>query len=238
VTTSAYTTPDLEMSYLIQRLMKPLRAPGKLGALARDNPFAFGAGRKNGGLSDEAMDLLRDVFSFDYMGAGEFEFGAVPRALGKLAEAARHDDLAEFELEVALSDVEKPYDAKRLPPDDATGVVYVLCPGAWADEVTRRIRFYAAHQYPRDEHRYQLKEPTSLNRALLPVNEWDERRCGWLELDNGYAFFTDLDMFVKTCELFGVATDEWDASEEARLRLSREQAAAGDIIYDELPAPE
>ncbi len=53
-------------SWLIQRL-KPAY-PG-LVQLWVDNPFAFGGGLRNGGLSGEAMNLLRGIFSFDYMGA-------------------------------------------------------------------------------------------------------------------------------------------------------------------------
>jgi hypothetical protein len=66
-------------SYLIQRLHKPesWRIKGKV----LDNAFSFGGGLKNGGLTTKALDLLRDIFSFDYMCAAEFEFGAVPAAL-------------------------------------------------------------------------------------------------------------------------------------------------------------
>jgi hypothetical protein len=30
----------------------------------------------------------------------------------------------------------------------------------------------------------------------------DERTCGWLELDNGFMFFTDKEMFDKAVVLF------------------------------------
>ena len=41
---------------------------------------------RNGGLSNEAMDLIRGIWSFDYMGASEFEWGAIPKALGEIAK--------------------------------------------------------------------------------------------------------------------------------------------------------
>src|SRR5687767_3353849 len=61
--------------YLIQRLKKPLGV---------ENPYSFGGGRINGGINKESMKLINQVFSFDYMGSAEFEWGAVPTALAAL----------------------------------------------------------------------------------------------------------------------------------------------------------
>jgi hypothetical protein len=68
-------------SYLIQRLEEPWGGMAQF----KDNPFSFGGGLRNGGLSQEAMDLIRGIWSFDYMGSAEFEFGAVPEALNAIA---------------------------------------------------------------------------------------------------------------------------------------------------------
>ena len=73
--------------WLIQRLHKP--ESFKLAGVETDNPFSFGGGLINGGLSKEAMDLLRPIFSFDYMGAAEFEFGEVSKALTALARSEK-----------------------------------------------------------------------------------------------------------------------------------------------------
>ena len=59
---------DLHTAHYLQRLV----SPGM-------NPFSFGAG--GGGISAEAKELLSNLFWFDYMGAAEYEFGAVPSAL-------------------------------------------------------------------------------------------------------------------------------------------------------------
>ena len=61
--------------YYVQRLKKPT------GAV---NPFSFGGGLINGGLHPAAIEMLKNVFSFDYMGAAEFEWGAVPTAIKAL----------------------------------------------------------------------------------------------------------------------------------------------------------
>ena len=52
--------------------------------------FSFGGGLKNGGLSNDAMNLIRNICRFDYMGAAEYEFGAVPESLSYIAQNAEY----------------------------------------------------------------------------------------------------------------------------------------------------
>lgn len=171
----------LERSWLIQRLQKPYPGGGQMDSLR--NAFAFGGGMRNGGLSDEAMVLLRAVFRFDYMGAAEFEWGAVPPALSRIFQNR------------------KKLRAWTLSLD--AGAVYVICQKDHQAEIGDRITEWASVPYGSD-----LKEQTRLYSALNPVNEWDSNRCGWLELDNGFFFFTDRSMFEATAELFGVQVKE------------------------------
>lgn len=188
------TTTTLRRSWLVQRLEKP-RSGGIFG---KDNPFAFGGGLRNGGLSDEAMDVLRDVFSFDYMGAAEFEFGAVPKALQRIAQNA--SSLAAASFEVPLSQVAKGWSRKAekaAPTGQAT--VYILAPADEVDEVERRVRQWAAEGY-----RAELKESTRIDETLRPTEEWHGDKVGWLELDNGFFFFTDREMWQRTAAIFGV----------------------------------
>lgn len=188
-------TAELERSWLVQRLHKPPRTTSVLGV---DNPFAFGGGYKNGGLSDEAMGLLRGIFSFDYMGAAEFEFGAVPEALQAIAKSAKR--LTAFSFPITLAKVAPNWRDKEATAPEGIAVIYVLCPGEWADDVQHRIEAWAGEDYNRE-----LKEPLHLGSTLRPFNEWDGRTVGWLELNNGFMFFTDRDMWAKTAALFGVA---------------------------------
>lgn len=181
----------MKRSWLVQRL----KAPRSGGFLGVDNPFAFGGGLKNGGLSDEAMGLLREIFSFDYMGAAEFEFGAVPEALHAIANnAARY---ASFALPIPLVDVPADWRDKD-PAPGGDGVIYVLCRADDAAEVQERIRSWAT------SHRNDLKEPTRLATVLRPFHEWDSGVRGWLELDNGFFFFIDRAMWAATARLFGI----------------------------------
>lgn len=188
---SETSADTMERSWLVQRLKRP-RTGGLLGG---DNPFAFGGGLRNGGLSDEAMGLLRGIFGFDYMGAAEFEFGAVPEALSRLAKNA--DRLTAFSFTFPLAKVARDFrDKGPDPKGDAT--VYVLCDADMAAEVKKRVKGWAAKPYG------ELKEPTHLSSTLRPATEWDGEVVGWLELDNGFFFFTDEAMWKATADLFGV----------------------------------
>ena len=182
----------MDRSWLVQRLGKPHGV---------DNPFSFGGGLKNGGLSDDAMGLLRGIFSFDYMGAAEFEFGAVPKAFRKIAEQADAGKLSAFVFDVDVSTIEPDFRDKRANIEPETfRSVYVIARDEDRAEVTERIRGWATERYN------NLKETTRLASTLRPFHEWDGDVVGWLELNNGFMFFTDKDMWEKTAELFGVET--------------------------------
>lgn len=196
---------EMRNTWLIQRLDRPFVAGGLLPGV-KDNPFSFGGGYKNGGLQDNAMDLLRPIFAFDYMGAAEFEFGAVPKALGEIAKKADNHDLVSFTVAVPLKSVPQPWEDQRKkipnkPEGDAT--IYVIAPAAWKDEISARILVWAKKPYQ------DLKESTQLDQVLRPPTDdkYPMRVQGWLELDNGFFFFADEEMFHKTADLFGVLVE-------------------------------
>jgi hypothetical protein len=182
---------DLRSSYLIQRLDPPF----SMGEV-KDNPFSFGGGLVNGGLAPEAMDLLRGLFSFDYMGAAEFEWGAVPKALDRIA---RNADLAAWSFDLPLAAVAKGWQDKTKTEPEGTVTVYVIADRQWADEVERRIKGWAGEAYNSG-----LKESTHLASVLRPSGNYTPRTAGWLELDNGFLFFIDREMWEGTARLFGV----------------------------------
>jgi len=171
---------EFRSTYLVQRLQKPR---------GHVNPFSFGGGLKNGGLSDEAFDLLKNVVSFDYMGAAEFEFGAVPKTFNKMVRSP----LLWFQMSIGIKDG-KVSTAKKV---DAQIPVYIICSLNDATHVKARILELA-------QNKCRLKMGSGFPGALIPQNEWDSDNCGWLELDNGFMFFTDYEMYVKMGELFGV----------------------------------
>jgi len=170
----------MKRTRLVQRLNPPWEVGVKKGV---DNPFNFGGGLRNGGLSKVAMDLLRPIFEFDYMGAAEYEFGAVPEALVVIKEAAAEGRLVPF----TLKGLKKP--------------VYGLAPAEIVDEAQAVIRELA-----KKNHDFRLKEPSLLREALDPNRdpEWPIKAKGWLELDNGFFFTVDKAMFEKLAALMGV----------------------------------
>lgn len=185
------TTPTQQMkrTWLVQRLKRPLRDAGTI-----HNAFAFGGGLRNGGLSGDAMGLLRDIFRFDYMGSAEFEWGAVPDALSGLAKDRKQ--LVGFSLTVPLKFVPPNWRIKNDTPPDGDATIYVLCRKQHRGEVQARIILWASgHE--------ELKERTDLPASLRPYHDWDGETCGWLELNNGFFFFTDEAMWRSATALFG-----------------------------------
>lgn len=171
----------MKPSYLIQRLNKPSTG----GPLGPDNPFSFGGGLKNGGMSDEAMQYLRNIFSFDYMGATEFEWGVVPDAFQQIAKNL--DLYVTVEIEASSK-------------SGNSKAVYIICPKTDIDEVVSRIKAFAYEEYGKSTP--HTKEMVGLQGAI------DQKKysvaLGWLELDNGFMFFIEKEMFSKTAELFGI----------------------------------
>jgi hypothetical protein len=77
----------------------------------------------------------------------------------------------------------------------------VIAPSEWHDEVQQRIFQWATNTAPPQEY---LKEPTWLPEVLKPSPLHPLRVSGWLELDNGFMFFTNEEMWQRTCALFSV----------------------------------
>lgn len=202
----------MERSWLVQRLNRPFRGNPDSPLAQLGTSLSFGGGLRNGGLTKDAMALLRQHFEFDYMGAAEFEFGAVPEAFRKMTKA----DLEAFTVEWPLSEVkaswrlqnhskrrlrkgEKRFTGQKVVKPKSKAQVFVIAPKGWRDEIATRIKDWAGGKC-------DLKESTRLNTSLLPTEEWETRVQGWVELDNGFMFFTDRDMFNGVASLFGVET--------------------------------
>jgi len=157
----------MERTYLVQRLKKPQE---------KINPFNFGGGLENGGLSNEGAELINKIWSFDYMGASEFEWGAIPKALQRIAQYSSKGNAV----------------TGQLGKD-----VHYLCERDIRSNVEQAIREIA-------DDSLRLKEPAYLKEVIEGKNTFAQRYVGWLELNNGFAFFVDRDMYDRTLKLFGV----------------------------------
>jgi hypothetical protein len=167
---------------LVQRLSpssKPVLGP---------NPFTFGCVR-NGGFSDDAMQRLMHLCDFDYMGAAEYEFGSCPKALSALVAG----DPVAFHLKI-----------KKTP-------VYVICRAAHRADMYQRLTDIALNKMKTRDGTYfdwvvrppkWLRESVEAGRTTMP------KVCGWLELDNGFMWFTNPDMFKGFAKEVGATLDE------------------------------
>lgn len=181
-----------KLSVDIQRLCKPLNFEKPISVLAA--ALSFGGGLRRGGLSEEAMSLLVPIMSFDYMGAAEFEFGALPKALQAMAK----HKLVLFKLKVKTSDKKR-----NLLTRGVSGVcedeVLVLCHRDWKAEVSERIGSFGV-----EPGRQITREIVGLEEMIRVKiegkEEWKYR--GWIEINNGYAFFLDHEMGEKFANLF------------------------------------
>jgi hypothetical protein len=184
----------LRNTWLVQRLERPQTF---------DNPFNFGGGLSNGGLSQDAMSLLRPIFSFAYMGAAEYEFGDVPKTFQKIAENASKNNLKAFTVNILMSKIPPAWGDKTKPERGAKATVYVLAPTDLALEVIERVHEMATGKV-------DTKGDHNLDRLLRPNPKasYTSRDIGGLEMDNGFIYFTEREAFDKTAALFGVDTKD------------------------------
>lgn len=175
----------MQQPYLIQRLLKPF-APPIISEL-----FSFGGGLKNGGLSDEAMKLLRKIWRYDYMGSAEFEFGAVPRSLREIAKNISKYKTGDIDVDGMCRDLTSGKELK------ATAKIFYVCPQQDEKEVCEWIQKFADDR-KRD---YRTKERVSLSGAICQ-SKYHKDIAGWHDIDNHYLFFTDKGMFESFCALF------------------------------------
>jgi hypothetical protein len=169
---------ELKRTYLVQRLTKPYKGNA-------DNPFNFGGGLPRGGMNEEGYRVLNQIFTFDYMGASEFERGAVPKALDVIAQAFENGDGVTGEIKI-----------EGVP-------VYYLAHKNVERETVARIKDLAKDPFVT---KMRLKEWTGFDGAIAVRNgtlankqglESAMERIGWIELDNRFMFFVDKEAFEK-----------------------------------------
>lgn len=178
--------------YLVQRLNKPHNPE-------RMNPFVFGGGLRNGGLSEEEAKELSMIFAFEYMGAAEYEFGAVPKALSSIWEAGQKGDLEAWEFEIPATSVKLTSWLKNegWSVPEKTIKVYALAPKELKADIEAFILSTAKEDKTRDEC-------VMFWRAFAVKEGSDPYKLGgWLELDNGFMFFADRPMWEQMTAKMG-----------------------------------
>lgn len=182
-----FRTPDL-----VQRLQAPRGAA---------NPFT---GEVQ--MGQQAIELLRNVMSFDYMGAYEFENGDTRKAL-----AAMYDGRADLVVREIEVDVAKPEDTlyKKFnaeAPPKKTQTVYIISPSAHAGKVEAFL--HQLGQMPHAEEFKILKRESQFRENVFADSDRSPPKSpviGWLDIKNRFFFFTDRQMFEGTAKIFDVA---------------------------------
>jgi hypothetical protein len=207
-------------TYLIQRMNKPHDNTPKGDFMVKaDQVFGEGGGGLR--LSDEARGLFRYVTSWDYMGSAEFEFGALPKALGKMAKSelvvdkfvleakhikrnwwheSRARDARRAEIKAAKDAGKEPPRAKPTKlPELKDPTFYILCVKGWEDYTKALITNLA-------KDTQTLKDSSNMTDVLDPTSSYAADLQGWLDIDNGIFFFIDKIMFERVCRIFQVDT--------------------------------
>jgi hypothetical protein len=165
----------------------------------RDNPFAFGASGANGGMGTDAMDRLRPVWSFEYMGAAEYESGASGAALARIAEGLLEGTYESWNFFPRLR-MNKKFEL-AVPPIPIP--LWVIGRSLHRSEIEASIEEFA--NKPQIEYE-QLKEGAHIASSLRPSPDTMARQTkGWLELMNGYLFFRDDTMFERALRALDIS---------------------------------
>ncbi len=175
---NTFNNPNLDpnepmvRSWLIQRISKPTGVW---------NPFSFGGG--GGHFQDKLKEMTKSIYDYDYMGAAEFEWGAVPVSLGWINQHA-----AECVAGVFQHDVGHKYP------------IFYIVHRNFETPALERLYTWAMEPYS------QTKEVILLHRVLTQSEDekYPSDIVGWHELNNHWMFFIDEEMWRASCEMLGV----------------------------------
>jgi hypothetical protein len=193
-------TQPLKRTYLVQRLLKPLPKTDSTSLLKLLDFGAFGVGLTNGGFSKQAMQALNTICRFDYMGASEFEWGAVPNAFKTMLQDSEKNPIVCRELQINPQDVRIKHSHDNGTPERATPqTLWVFCLASQVDLVLERVKALTEI-----EDEFMLCERTGLGRIIkYNINE---PVVGWIELDNGFVITLDAAMRDAFAALFSQGT--------------------------------
>ncbi len=210
---------------LVQRLIPRPKTSGML------NPFAFGGGLVQGGLTKAAMDAL--PFRFDYMGASEYEWGAVPECLYTMAENSA--DLVASTILIPVENIrgwmsyELEKELRAAKDDDAKKSICIEWAGEMATDGKVTVHIIAHRDFVNDVEADILEMVTTDdNRDRRPRDslsfpyavfqakaEHKNDVCGWLALHRAFFFATSKDMFDKTWNMFQATAEAKKQAEKA-----------------------
>jgi hypothetical protein len=164
----------------------------------RINPYSFGLG--GGGFSANIINSLLPIMNFDYMGAAEYEFGAVPKSISAMMEMTGDKEIAQSVIQIDARKI-KVYDP-GLSPFEGSSAVYIIGSMDNINEIETRVKLIIEDE--ENLSRYSRKESSGIMLrdycgAGKEIRDgWKENDArssiSWLELDNGFFFSIDKNM--------------------------------------------
>jgi len=191
--------PWCENRFLLQGLTQ---LPHVLVAQKQAVAYAFGGGML--GLSPELRAVLDKLFMIDYMGAAEFEFGALPDCASKMHRDREWFRVRKMTFRESSVRPLSTYqlDKKVTLNSTAEREVFLLAREEHLDpmeDMYRRL-FGKGPQYIGSFKRY----PGHVHEYLAgKVFKEDQAPVGLLDLNNGAFLFLDEGVLQRTCKAFG-----------------------------------
>jgi hypothetical protein len=139
-------------------------------------------------------EYLDRLFSWHYMGAAEYEWFAIPRAVQRLIEARHGLKLAVFVIPGSKLPVNERYQDEPIaptPPPDLT--LYYLGPAGY--DIPKLLKLMC-------KDRLNCKSPHALRHMVDPISSFDGDIIGWLCLDFPFFLVKDRAIFDSLSRLF------------------------------------
>lgn len=150
---------------------------------------------------------IYNIISPEYMGAAEYEFGSIPKALESFVADSKKIAGGMFTLKteeiipnhkrsriVYTKRGHKPLKKQPVHVPVTAKNVYVICQKEDADEVRNRIRLLALGKI-------RTKMGNGFAQALDPMEDFDRQTTGWFEMSNGFLFFLDAVIFEQVLRI-------------------------------------
>lgn len=177
---------------LIQRFLAP---PKKTGSPLDNAHRVFGGAAMQ--LSKEAWDLLDQIFTVDYMGSAEFEFGELPKCLTRIISA--NDLYVRGSTEVTPFNDARKYRKDLKLPDPTPKRVWFFCHQKHAELLPALLQQLAVTPL-----KHRLQEDPRVAQTLDPVSKFDGDTQAWLDIQNDYFFSHNPEMFSKFADMLGI----------------------------------
>lgn len=197
--------------YLVQVLNKPYPTDSKLFEFG--NPFCFGGGLVNGGLTKEANDCIKQIWSWEYMGAAEYEFGEVPKTLRRMVDGLMAGDYVAgyFAIKGKYRPLNKDgrpqYEWDKVEAKPCTTKTFVFC---HKDHVVQVKEFLTDLAHGRENKKRLTRDDTRSNVVFHP--NWQDIKdvfpaIGGLNFENAFVYLTYQPSIDKFCEIFSLKMD-------------------------------